>query len=227
MVPHSKALVFILLLLFVSSFSGCADGFKDGAKLPYPNSSVKGTGCPTQGTEPAFRTAHENIQMMARKLIGVEALLDYEKPGSNPSHTPTPDNGGKDTGENPAKEAVSTTDSSGKRSRDSSSSDITQQREVSKRTKLVNNGECNGSISFDCEHRNQAFKIEAMKVYTAEEEEEERILSTRLTLYEVEEHIIKKMNQSHTEKIYSGEGAKVTVCEYDTNMSECELTVKR
>lgn len=36
--------------------------------------------------------------MMARKLIGVEALLDYEKPGSNPSHTPTPDNGGKDTG---------------------------------------------------------------------------------------------------------------------------------
>nr|CAN65858.1 hypothetical protein VITISV_014847 [Vitis vinifera] len=115
MVPHSKALVFILLLLFVSSFSGCADGFKDGAKLPYPNSSVT---------------------------------------------------------------------SSGKRSRDSSSSDITQQREVSKRTKLVNNGECNGSISFDCEHRNQAFKIEAMKVYTAEEEEEERILSTRLKLYE-------------------------------------------
>ncbi|WJZ82052.1 hypothetical protein VitviT2T_001845 [Vitis vinifera] len=117
--------------------------------------------------------------------------------------------------------------SSGKRSRDSSSSDITQQREVSKRTKLVNNGECNGSISFDCEHRNQAFKIEAMKVYTAEEEEEERILSTRLKLYEVEEHITKKMNQSHTEKIYSGEGAKVTVCEYDTNMSEYELTVKR
>ncbi|KAJ9706276.1 hypothetical protein PVL29_001684 [Vitis rotundifolia] len=77
-----------------------------------------------------------------------------------------------------------------------------------------------------------------MKVYTAEEEEEEKILSTRLKLYEdtdvngssrlllsthvVEEHIIKKMNQSHT-----GEGAKVTVCDYDTNVSEYELTLKR
>ena len=149
---------------------------------------------------------------------------------------------------------LSCSSSSGKRSRESSSSDITTQEEgVSKRRKLINNGEGDGSISSDDEHRNQASKIAAMKVYTEEEEEEEKKLTTRLRLHEdtwtikkvlqesdvngssrlllsthvVEEHIIKKMDQNHVEKIYSGEGARITVCDYDTDMSEYQLTLKR
>ena len=104
--------------------------------------------------------------------------------------------------------------------------------------------------------RNQAFKIAGMKVYSPSEEEEEKKLSTRLNLYEdswtikkvltnsdvngssrlllsthvIEEQIIKRMRMeqmSIIEKIYSNEGARIRVLDYDTNMSEYELTLKR
>lgn len=36
-------------------------------------------------------------EMMARKLIRVEAMLDYDNTGPNGAHTP-PESGGKDSG---------------------------------------------------------------------------------------------------------------------------------
>ncbi|KAI6701969.1 hypothetical protein NL676_011105 [Syzygium grande] len=36
-----------------------------------------------------------NVAVKVRKLIGLEALLDYEPPGANPAHDPPRKGGGK------------------------------------------------------------------------------------------------------------------------------------
>lgn len=127
-----------------------------------------------------------------------------------------------------------------------SSGDSTQEQVVSNKRKLI-------SIYHHHEQENLTLGIETMEAYNPMKEGEEEILSTELKLYEdpwmikkvltnsdvngssrlllptnaVEEHIIKRLNQSHIEKIYSNEGARITVIDYDTNMSQHELTLKR
>lgn len=135
---------------------------------------------------------------------------------------------------------------SGKSMTTTSSGDITQEQVVSNKRKLI-------SIYHPYDHENLALGIETMEAYNPMKEGEEKILSTELKLYEdpwvikkvltnsdvngssrlllptnaVEEHIIKRLNQSHIEKIHSNEGARITVIDYDTNMSRHELTLKR
>ncbi|GMY30588.1 hypothetical protein FCV25MIE_25830 [Fagus crenata] len=71
MLPWIKTFILILLLVPICSASGKADSFKDGMEQKYPPSEVK-------------------IQMKMRKLIGVDALLDYHDPVANPAHEPPP-----------------------------------------------------------------------------------------------------------------------------------------
>ncbi|KAH7513699.1 hypothetical protein FEM48_Zijuj11G0008800 [Ziziphus jujuba var. spinosa] len=78
MIPH-QIKIFILLCLLILSFSGRVDSFKNGVE-PIDN--------------PSGHEVMNIIQIKGRKLIKVEAMLDYQQPGPNPTHEPRKGKGG-------------------------------------------------------------------------------------------------------------------------------------